>query len=465
MSKTVTVDPITRIEGHGKIALTLDDGGRVTDARFCVREFRGFEKFCEGTPAERLPLLTSRICGICPVSHHLASTKAVEAALGAKIPPAAAKLRELLFVGQLIESHILSLAVLSLPDLALGKEPPERRNVLGLYATGKEAVRKVLALRAVGTAIVSVLGRRPGHPIGAVIGGAAAPLSEEERASLLEKWRAAESLLPWVAGLLRPILEKNAETIPALGSVGSAYMGLSRNGSLSFYDGDVAVLSADGAAFSTFPPERYFDHVEEKIENWSYMKFPVFKSGERFRVGPLARINIVERIPTPLADQELKEFRKRWPRPAHHTLLYHNARLIEFVYAFERAKELLEDPEITSKEVFRKPEKRAGTGVGIVEAPRGTLVHCYELDGNGRSVSVDILVATQHNNFGFNDSLKAAAGSVIKGPDPDEASLNTLESVVRAYDPCLSCATHVLGGRPFRIELFDREGNLLKEWR
>jgi coenzyme F420-reducing hydrogenase alpha subunit len=465
VAQTIQIDPVTRIEGHGKVTLLLDEQGRVHDARFCIKEFRGFEKMCQGALAETLPLMTSRICGICPVSHHLSSVKAVEDCFGVQVPPTAVKLRELMLLGQLLESHMLSLAVLSLPDFAFPDDQSNYRNVVGLYQSNREAIVKTFEIRAAGTEIVQALGRRPGHPIGARIGGMALPLSEQTRDELMKRLQTAEPHLVWFAQIWRALAEKNAESIAQLGDIRTGYLALSKNNSLAFYEGDVRVVAEDMSSIATFPTKEYFSHVEERTENWSYMKFPVLKSGQRFRVGPLARINLADGIPTPLAGRELEWFRQRWSRPAHKTLCYHHARLIEAIYAFERAKELLSDPAITDHQVWSKPEIRAGVGVGIVEAPRGTLVHRYELDDKGQAVRVDLVVATQHNNYAFNDALRETASRLIHNDNPDAATLNKLEMIIRAFDPCLSCSTHLLGQNSFSIELYDHCGNLVREWR
>ncbi len=465
MSKTVTINPVTRIEGHGKISLIRDEQtGKISDVRFCVQEFRGFEKFCQGSLAETLPSITSRICGVCPIPHHLASIKAIEDCFGTQISPTAAKLRELLTMGQFIESHMLSLAVLSLPDLVSRDSKPEHRNIVGMYQVNKDAVKMALQVRSFGTAICKILGRSPVHPIGARIGGVVLPLSAEEANELSAMVAPLKPAVLWFSQLMKVLSEKNADYIDTLGDIATSYMGLSKNGTLSFYDGDIKVMGKDGGMTVGFAPSAYFDFVEEKIENWSYMKFPVLKSGERFRVGPLARVNIADSIPTPLATKELEWFRDRWQRPAHKTLCYHFARFIELVYAFERAEELLRDPDIIKKDIFVKPVIKAGTGVGVVEAPRGTLVHRYELDEEGKAVRVDILVATQHNNFGYNDALRATAMKLIGEGEPDGSALNKLEMVVRAYDPCLSCATHAIGQNRRTYELIDGKGVMLKEW-
>jgi coenzyme F420-reducing hydrogenase alpha subunit len=466
MSKTITINPVTRIEGHGKISLIRDENtGKISDVRFCVQEFRGFEKFCQGALAESLPSITSRICGVCPIPHHLASIKAIEDCFGTQISPTARKLRELLTMGQFIESHMLSLAVLSLPDLVSRDSKPEHRNIVGMYQVNKDAVKMALQIRSFGTAICKIIGRSPVHPIGARIGGVVLPLSSAEAKELAEMADPLRPAVLWFSQLMKVLAEKNADYIDTLGDIATSYMGLSKNGTLSFYDGDIKVIREDGSTVADFRSEAYFDFVEEKIENWSYMKFPVLKSGERFRVGPLARVNIADKIPTPLAAKELEWFRGLWQRPAHKTLCYHFARFIELVYAFERAEQLLRDPDIIKNDIFVKPVIKAGTGVGVVEAPRGTLVHRYELDEEGKAVKVDILVATQHNNFGYNDALKATALKLIGDEEPDESTLNKLEMVVRAYDPCLSCATHAMGSGHWTFELLDSTGILLKEWR
>jgi coenzyme F420-reducing hydrogenase alpha subunit len=464
MSKTVTINPLTRIEGHGKISISRDEEGKISDVKFCVQEFRGFEKFSQGSLAESLPSITSRICGVCPIPHHLASIKAIEDCFGAQITPTAHKLRELLTMGQFIESHMLSLAVLSLPDLVSRDSKPEHRNIVGMYQVNKEAVQMALQIRSFGTAVCKILGRSPVHPIGARIGGVVLPLSPEETRQLAEMAVPLRPALLWFSKLMRVLFEKNADYVETLGDIATSYLGLSKNGTLSFYDGDIKVIREDGSPLTSFKPSAYFDFVEEKIENWSYMKFPVLKSGERFRVGPLARVNIADTMPTPLAAGELEWFRSCWPRPAHKTLCYHYARFIELVYAFENAERLLGDPDIIGTDIFVKPDIKAGTGVGVVEAPRGTLVHRYELDNEGKAVRVDILVATQHNNFGYNDALKATALKLIGDGEPDESTLNKLEMVVRAYDPCLSCATHAIGQRRWTFEILDSAGISLREW-
>jgi len=465
MTRIITIDPVTRIEGHAKITIQLDDTGAVSTVRFHVKEFRGFEKFCEGALAERLPFLTSRICGICPVSHHIASTKAVENCFGTEISSTAEKLREALLLGQLIESHMLSLILLSFPDFYENNHTPSMRNIVDIYQKDPGLVRRALDFRSAGTEVIHIIGRRAGHPIGATIGGMIAPLTEEERLSLLHALKGAEVHIQWLSDLMRSLFEKNDKAIHDLGDIQSSYMGLSGNDGLAFYHGVLNVMREDGSQALSFNPHEYFDHVKETHEPWSYMKFPVLTSGGGFRVGPLARVNIANSISTPLANAELTWFREHWSRPAHKTLTYHYARFIETIYAIERLKELLNDPEITSKDIYNRPEITGGVGIGVVEAPRGTLVHRYEFDEEGKAIKVTFVVSTQHNNYGFNEALTQTATKLISPDNLKEEDLNKLEMIVRAYDPCISCSTHGLSNHRFLIELTDHEGTLLKEWR
>lgn len=465
MTQTIIIDPVTRIEGHAKITIQLDDAGAVSTVRFHVKEFRGFEQFCKGALAERLPLLTSRICGICPVSHHIASTKAVENCFGTEISSTTEKLREVLLLGQVIESHMLSLIILSFPDFYENNHTSATRNIVDIYQKDPVMVKKALDFRSSGTEVIHIVGRRTGHPIGATIGGMVAPLAEEERLSLLHTVNKAEDHIQWLSDLMRSLFEKNSRLIHDLGDIQTPYMSLSGDHGLAFYHGDLKVIKEDGSLVLSFNPDNYFDYVDEIHEPWSYMKFPTLKSGSGFRVGPLARINIVDSISTPLADSELTWFREHWEHPAHKTLTYHYARFIETVYAIERLKELLNDPEITSKDVYNRPEIVGGVGMGVVEAPRGTLIHRYEFDDEGKAEKVTLVVSTQHNNYGFNDALTQTASKLLSPDNLKEEDLNKLEMIVRAYDPCISCSTHGLGNRRFPFELRDHEGTLLKEWR
>jgi F420-non-reducing hydrogenase large subunit len=437
---TLTISPVTRIEGHGKIAMELDGAGHVTDASFHVASFRGFEKFLEGVAMERLPALTSRVCGICPISHQLASVKAIEGALGATIPAPAVKLRELLLMGQYLASHAISLGLLSLPDLVMPDERPEKRNLVGLMQVNPTLVQAVLDLRQAGMAISGTVGRREVHVGACVIGGMSKALVEEERQALSSRLEAVEPALRQLMEAIRSLVGKGAK-VDSLGAIPSPALALTQQGSLAFYDGQLAVVDEVGRRIGSFDAARYFDYVEEKVHDGSYMKYPSLKDGRWFRVGPLARLNVNERIDTPWAQAELEIYRQACGYPAHATLLYHYARVIETVHAWERARQLLADPEITDPKVWAALQARAGIGIGVIEAPRGTLVHRYTLDEAGYAIGINLVVATQHNNHAINMTLKSMAPIIVQG-QAAEPVLNRLEMIVRAYDPCLSCATH-----------------------
>ncbi|MEJ2428348.1 MAG: nickel-dependent hydrogenase large subunit [Deltaproteobacteria bacterium] len=290
------------------------------------------------------------------------------------------------------------------------------------------------------------------------------PLKKEEQQRLIGQIGEARPLLDAFTKLMKEIVSRRMDLIEELGDIQTAFMGLTRDGTLEFYDGQVRVIGQDGTELASFDQEGYFDYVEEKIENWSYMKFPVLKNGSRFRVGPLARINVAESVPTELAGREFSWFKEQFGRPAHKSLLYHYARFIEVLYSFERAEELLRDTSILAEDVQVEVPIKPGKGTGIVEAPRGTLVHSYEIDESGKVCKVNLMVATQHNNFAFNDALTESASKLIHNEEPDEETLNKLEMIVRAYDPCLSCSTHVEGQkRNLAILIFDAEGKLIKE--
>jgi coenzyme F420-reducing hydrogenase alpha subunit len=437
---TITISPVTRIEGHAKITLETDDSGQVIDAAFHVASFRGFEKFLEGAAIERLPALTSRICGICPVAHQLASVKAIEAAMGATPPSTAIKLRELLLMGQYLASHIVSLGLLSLPDLLLPGASPEKRNLTGLMAKGAPVVADIMALRQLGARFFSAVGGRETHTCTPVIGGMSRGLGEKERDALLRELEGGERALHQLVDAIRYLLGKEKH-VGRLGGEPSPHLGLTRGGSLEFYHGQLGLMDKGGQGRVLGESSIYFDHVQEDVQQGSYMKYPRLRDGRWFRVGPLARLNVNERIDTPWAQAELETYRQAYGRPAHATLLYHYARTIETVYAWERARELLSDPEITGQEMWIPLQAQAGSGIGAIEAPRGTLVHRYAIDEQGYATGINLVVATVHNNHAINRTLRAVAPQTIHGEAP-EAALNQLEMIVRAYDPCLSCATH-----------------------
>ncbi len=367
---TLTISPVTRIEGHGSISVETDAAGQVTGAHFHVASFRGFEKFLQGVAMERLPALTSRVCGICPGAHQLASVKAIESALQVSVPPVAARLRELLLMGQYLSSHAVSLGLLSLPDLAMPGAGPERRNVIGLMEANPALAKSILELRQAGMAVMNTIGRRQVHAGACVIGGMSKGLQEQERQELAAGLRAVEPSLRRLLETVKALLGPGA-SVDALGKIPSPALGLSQQGALAFFDGRLVVTDEAGKKVGDFALSQYLDEVKETVQEWSYMKFPALKDGRWFRVGPLARLNVNERITTPWAQKELEGYRQAHGHPVHATLLYHYARAIETVYAWERALELLDDATITSAEVWAPVQARAGEGVGIIEAPRG----------------------------------------------------------------------------------------------
>lgn len=448
MSKVLRIDPVTRLEGHGKVTIHLDDDGNVESAKFHVLEFRGFEKFCEGRMAADMPIITSKICGICPVSHHLAAAKACDALFGVQIPDAAKMLRELMHMGQLIHSHSLHFFYLTAPDFLVGPDSdPAVRNIAGIASTSPELAGKAIRLRQIGQNIIERVGGRATNPVTAIPGGMSRPLSHEDRFHLLKETEEAISLAKLALSMGLDIFEKYSDIFPGFGNIETGYLGMIKNGNLELYDGDLRLISSDGEVLEEFKPEKYLDYIDEHVESYSWMKFPYYKKlGWRdgiYRVAPLARLNVSESISTPLAREEHKNFKKLGgSKPVSGSLYYHYARLIELLYAAERARELLEDDEIVSTEVRVKVERKAGEGVGVIEAPRGVLIHHYWTDDTSRIKKANIIVATSHNNQAINMAVAQVAKKFIKNGNVTEGMLNRIEMAVRCYDPCLSCATH-----------------------
>jgi len=477
MGKTLTIQPVTRIEGHAKISIDLDDAGEVTDARVSVIELRGFEKFCLGKPVEEMPRITTSICGVCPMSHHLASAKACDAVFGVTIPPTAKKLRDLCNSVAYMEEHILHFYVLAAADFVMGPgaEYPVR-NVIGIIGAAPELGARVVKVRHMCARMLEIIAGKSIHMPAAVPGGYSRPLVESERQDLLkmanEALELAKFTMDWAK---KNVFPKYLDTVKTLAAITTGFLGtVAPDGSHNLYDGALRMMAADGS-YEDFAYDKYTDYISEHVEDWTYLKFPYMKKAGGFsmdlanpkgiyRTNSLARINVCERMPTPLAQAELLEFRSAFGRPAQLTLLYHWARLIELLSCAEHTVELLNDPEITGTDFRRKVEPRAARGVGCVEAPRGTLIHDYETDENGLITNVNMIVGTTHNNPAINMSVKHAAKSLIKGGKYDQALLNTVEMSIRAYDPCLSCATHTFDGRiPVKINIFDSGKNLIDE--
>jgi F420-non-reducing hydrogenase large subunit len=476
MSKTLTIAPITRIEGHGKIVVQLDDAGNVADAKVHTVELRGFEKFVIGRPVEELPRIVTSICGVCPWHHHLASAKANDAVFGVEIPSAGKKLRDLCQSIAYCEDKILHFYFLAGADFVMGPDAdPAVRNVIGILGKLPEVGKKVALTRFLGAKMLNIVSGKKIHPVTAVPGGFSRPLLEADRQKLLPMANEMLEFAKFTIGYAKEnIFSQYLETVKTLSVIPTGYLGtVDNNGALNFYDGKLRMMKPDGS-YEDFAYDQYTDHIAEHIEPWTYLKFPYAKKwGEGFsmdldnpkgiyRTNCLARINVCDKMATPLAQQELEEFRSSFGRPAHHTLLYHWARLIELVQAAEHTVELLNDPEITSKDTRVKVVPRAARGVGCVEAPRGTLIHDYETDEKGMVTNANIIVGTTHNNAGINMAVKSAATALIKNGQYDQGILNTVEMTIRAHDPCLSCATHNLDGSiAVKLDIVDSKGNLI----
>jgi NAD-reducing hydrogenase large subunit len=468
MSDIITIAPVSRVEGHGKVTIHLDDNNQVVESHFHVVEFRGFEKFCEGRLMSEMPVITTRICGICPVSHHLASAKACDDVLGVDIPPAAKSLRELMHMGQFIHSHSLHFFYLAAPDFLFSpSSDPAKRNIIGIIEADPELGKKAIRLRQIGQNIVERVGGRPIHPVSAIPGGMSKSLSHEDRFLIRKEVDEAVELAKLGIQLVKEANEKYADIIPRFAAIKTNYLGLVKDGNLELYDGKLRLIDKAGNALEEFDPRNYLDYLGEHVEDWSYLKFPFYKKQGFpegiYRVAPLGRLNVADAISTPLADKELGEFKALGNgNPVHETLYYHYARLIEILYAAERAKELLEtDDRIVDKDVRIKVERKAGEGVGVIEAPRGTLIHHYWVDDSGKIEKANLIVATVQNNPAMNMSVNEVAKEFVKGGKIEQEALNMVEMAVRCYDPCLSCASHAIGQMPMVIELLSADGTIV----
>jgi NAD-reducing hydrogenase large subunit len=470
--RTIVIDPVTRIEGHSKITLHLDDQGRVEDARFHVTQFRGFEKFCEGRPFSEMPSLMARICGICPVSHLIASAKACDALLAVKIPPTADKLRRIFGLAQVVQSHALSLFHLSSPDLLLGMDAdPAKSNLFGVLEKDPQLARDGIALRKFGQQIIERLGGKRIHPAWVVPGGVSDPLSQEDRDAILQAIPDALAIAVRTLSWLKSTMERFREEIASFGNFPSLFMGMVKeDGGLTFYDGKLRMVDASSQVVANgLDPARYSDYLGEKVEPWSYLKSAYYKPkgfpDGIYRVGPLARLNVSDRCGTPRADQELAEFHELQRTAVLSSFHYHQARLIEILYCVERLEQLLNDPEILSKHVRAIARPNALEGIGAAEAPRGTLFHHYKIDEQGLIRWCNLIIATGQNNLAMNRSVLQVAQRYVHGEKITHGMLNRVEAVIRAYDPCLSCSTHAVGQMALNIQLLSSDGNVLDEVR
>jgi F420-non-reducing hydrogenase large subunit len=482
-TRRITIDPITRLEGHGKIDIFLDDNGEVTKAYYQIPELRGFEIFSKGRPAEDMPQITSRICGVCPTAHHMAGTKALDDLYKVEPPPAAKKIRELIYNLFMLEDHALHVYILGGPDFIVGPDAPkEIRNVVGVIGkVGVDVGKKVISMRRRLRELISYLGGKVIHPVFGLPGGVSKGIALEDLPKFKEVANDGLEFAKFTLQVFKDIVLKNDGYVKMITSETythkTYYMGLvDENNKINFYDGKVRVVDPNGKEFIKFAPQQYLDHIAEHVEPWSYVKFPYLKTigwkgfvdgieSGVYAVAPLARLNASDGMATPQAQQACDEFYKTLGgKPVHMTLANHWARVVEMLQAAERCVELVNDIEITSKDIRTIPTKIPTIGVGIVEAPRGTLIHHYETDERGLITKVNLIVATAHNGARIAMGVDKAAKGLIHGGKVNDGLLNMVEMAFRAYDPCNACATHSLPGEmPFIVSIRDKHGNLITE--
>jgi len=470
MSKTITIDPVTRIEGHSKITIQLDDAGRVSSARFHVTQFRGFEKLVEGRPFHEMPSLTARVCGICPVSHLVASAKACDALLAVQIPETAAQLRQILNLAQILQSHALSFFHLSSPDLVLGMDgDPAVRHIFGVAAQSPDLARDGIWLRAYGQDIIALLGGKRIHPAWVVPGGVSAPLTADRRDSMLARAPEAITRIQRTLDWYKEIFGRFDAEIRTFANFPSLFMGLvSDDGELEMYDGKLRFVDATGRIVADhIPPAQFYDYIGEAVEPDSYLKSPYYKPlgypDGIYRVGPLARLNLIDKVGTPRADEEWAEFRMLERGATLSSFQYHYARLIEMLYCVEKIGQLLNEPDILSDHVRAHADPNRLEGIGVSEAPRGTLMHHYKIDRKGLMKWANLVIATGHNSLAMNKGVYQVARHFVRGERIEEGMLNRVEAVIRTFDPCLSCSTHAFGQMPLRVQLLSPEGEVLHE--
>jgi len=468
MSQTITIDPVTRLEGHGKITIQLNGQGEVEDAHFHVTQVRGFERFSEGRPFYEMPGLMARICGICPVSHLIASAKACEAIMSVRIPHTAAQLRRMMNLAQMVQSHALSFFYLASPDLLLGMDTdPKVRNILGLAAAKPELGRAGVALRRFGQSIIELLGERRIHPGWIVPGGVTEPLEPAKRDKILAMIPEAHANIAMALGAYKKIADTFKAEIAVFANFPSNYMSLiNEDESIEFTDGALRLIDAKGATIEDgITATRYTEVIGEAVEPYSYTKFAYYKPlgypAGSYRVGPLARLNIVKHMATPKAEKELAEFKQLASGPVESSFHYHHARLVEMLYGIEKIEEILADSRILDKHVRATAGVNRLEGAGQAEAPRGVLHHHYKVDENGKMTWANLVIATGQNNKAMNLGVLQAARHYIKDGKFTEGILNRVEAVVRTFDPCLSCSTHASGQMPLAITLVSSEGEVL----
>ena len=470
MGRKLTIEPVTRIEGHARVTIHLDDQGGVEQAYMHVDQFRGFEKFSEGRMFFEMPVITPRICGICPVSHHLASAKACDVIAGAEPPRPANLLRELLHMGQIIQSHSMHFFHLASPDLLFGFDAdPAIRNVAGIVETNPELALKAVKLRKYGQEVIRRLSGRRIHMRWAVPGGVSTSLSEENRDWMLAQ---VDEIVGYVQDgieVAKAWFEANQDVVESFANFPSNYLGMIKDGAVELYHGDLRLIDQNGKILEEFEACDYLTHVAEHVEDWSYLKFPYYKKmgwpKGSYRVAPLGRLNVADRMSTPLANEEFANYKALSDGPVEPSLYFHYARLIEVLNAVERVRELCEDEDILSGDIRNTTMQITGEGVGCLEAPRGTLWHHYWTDENGVITKVNLIVATGNNNWAMNKSVDSVAKAFVDGNNLTEGMLNRVEAAIRCYDPCLSCSTHALGQMPFIINVVDADDEVVATFR
>jgi F420-non-reducing hydrogenase large subunit len=463
--KEITISPTTRIEGHGKVTIVLDENGNVSNAYFYATEIRGFDYFLRGMEADRLPFIISRICGVCSTAHVIASVKAIETIYETEITETAKKLRELLLMGQMITNQSLVFFFLTLPDFWFSsEEDASRRNAFQIMREKPDIGRKAIALRSFGTHILDVIGKREVHIVSVIPGGLINPLKEREREELLLEAESAYEIAKEALELGKELFEKNWSDFKKAGDYETNYMALTKDGALELYDGRISVINSKGQAIADFTAQDYVEHIVEKRYEWTYAKFAYLKAfgwpEGIVQVGPTARMNVNRTITTEVANRELEEFKRKFGQPAHATLLFDYARLVDLIYACERAKELLNDESLTRTDTRVKVKPKDGMGVGVVEAPRGILAHEYVLSKEGQLESMKLIIPTQVNNAAINLNVKDAAAEFIHEGEIKPGLLNRIEMVIRAYDPCIKCATRQ-ANENLKVEIRNHKDKLM----
>ena len=469
--RKVVINPVTRVEGHGKVTLHLDPAGHINEARFHIIEFRGFERFIQGRPFWEAPTVVQRLCGICPVSHHLCASKAMDVIAGVdEVSPTADKMRRLMHYGQTFQSHVLHFYHLASPDLLFGFDAPvEKRNVIGVIAAHPDVAKKAVLMRKYGQEVIKATAGKKIHGTGSVPGGINKNLSLEERDALLKD---VDEMIAWAAEgleLCKSVVAADKDRLLAFGSFDSNFVSIvTEDGGLDLYDGNLRARDKDGKVIlDQVPPADYLEFIREEVRPWSYMKFPhIISLGKEegwYRVGPLARLNNCDYIDTPIAEAERQAFvALGGGKPIQSTMAYHWARMIETVHSAEKIKELLNDPDLQGDDLIRSGERR-NRGVAWIEAPRGTLIHHYEVDDKDLITLANLIVSTTHNNEAMNQAVKRVADQYLDGKEITEGLLNHIEVGIRAYDPCLSCATHALGQMKLQVQLVEADDTVIAE--